>query len=876
MFAPTLTRLKALVFRRAVDAELDEELRYHLEREAERNIVGGMSPDAARDAARRAIGNVTVTSEEARDAWRWRLLEELGQDIAYAVRSFRRAPAFVATVVATIGVGLGLLVTVFTLFDAYVLRPLSVRDPAALYEISWHSRDRNWHVFTREQYDQLRSASVGFAQVFAYQNLITRINTRPMVGQLVTANYFDLVGVPPAIGRTLVPNDDAAPGSGSVMVLSHDTWQSQFAGDTNVVGRRVLVNGVSLTIVGVAAEGYGGLGSWPYQFWVPMSMAEPLNGWKRINTILKGSESLRIVGRLAPGVSPEQANTRLRAWLRATTADRAPLARANDVMMEARGTAMPLSPELIQVFAPIVVAFVLVMLIACANVANMMLARALARQREIGIRLALGAGRRRLVRQLLTESVVLSIPAGLVGLVVSRVTIAVGSRAIFATIPPDYAPYLRAVDLAPDMRVVAFVLGGAIAAAVAFGLVPALRATRPDVVRASRGDFDTPFRPSRLRNGLVVAQITMSVLLLICAGVLLRTARRIDRLEPGIRTNDVVQLEVLDRSRSRVLATLATQPDVHAIASAMHYPLDGIFPGLRIKTDGDSAVRVAYNVVSPDYFVAIGLSLVRGRAFTENEARGAAPVVLVSEGAAARLWKGADPIGQTLTVGEDLTGHGRIQSYRTATVLGVVSDAAPGWIGLNPHDPVVYYPEPIDASGSAILVRVAGDVTKMKDRLDRLLMAADSGSVQEIHTLAVSLALQSYPFRSAYWLASGVGILALLLTLTGVYGVIGYVVAQRRREFGIRMALGASPLALVALVLRHAMRLAIVGFVIGAMFALAASLGFASLLYGVDVYDPVGYALGAAVVLGTCFVASYIPSRRAATVDPVEALRTDG
>jgi predicted permease len=404
--------------------------------------------------------------------------------------------------------------------------------------------------------------------------------------------------------------------------------------------------------------------------------------------------------------------------------------------------------------------------------------------------------------------------------------------------------------------------------------VPALRATRPDVVRASRGDFDTPFRPSRLRNALIVAQITMSVLLLICAGVLLRAARGIDRLDPGIRTSDVVQVEVLDRSRAKVLATLALEPGVRGVASAMHYPLDGLLPGLRVKPAGDSSVRVSYNIVSRDYFSAIGLSIIRGRGFTEDEARGGAPVVLVSQGAAARMWKGADPVGQSISVADEVGG--RMASYRTATVLGVVSDAAPGWIGMSPRSPVVYYPEPINANGSAILIRVAGDAATMRDRLDRLMMAADSGSVQEIHTLSASLAVQSYPFRAAYWVASVVGVLALLLTVTGVYGVMGYVVAQRRREFGIRMALGASPVALVALVLRHAMRLAIVGFVVGGVFALGVSRGFASLLYGVDSYDPLGYALGAAVVLGACFVASYIPSRRAAAVDPVEALRADG
>jgi predicted permease len=877
MLSGFLVRLRALLFRQRADAELDEELRYHLERETERNVARGMMPDAAADAARRMFGNPTVAAEQARDAWRWAWLEELRQDVHYAVRSFRRAPALVATVAITIGVGLGLLVTTFTLFNAYVLRPLAVRDPYALYDVAWRARDGAFHTFTQAQYARLARENVGFSQTFGYRNLFTRLDGRAMVGQFVSGNYFDMLGVPPAIGRVMTPADDAAPGAGPVVVLSHDTWRVQFGGDSGAIGRRIRLNGVQLTIIGVTPKGFGGLSEWPFQFWVPLSMTEPLSGWKRIGTIAKSPEDTRMVGRLEAGVTAEQASARLVAWLRSDMPSGKPESRVARAVMTSRATSMPISPELIAAFAPIVIAFGLVMLIACANVANMMLARGLARQREVGIRLALGAGRSRLIRQMLTESVVLALPAGLVAFAISRAAIDLGTRAMLATLPAEYTPYVRPIDLAPDARVFVFVLGAAIIAAMMFGTLPALQATRPDIVRASRGDFDTQFRPSRLRNALVIAQVSTSVLLATCAGVLLRSARDAEQLDPGFTARDVVLMEVLERSRPRILEAISLQPGVRDVATASSYPLDGDFPRVAVNTATDSNVRTRYNVVSPSYFSTIGLPILRGRSFTENEARGAgaAGAVLVSAGAAKILWPGEDAIGQSISLANDPWLRGNIAPYRSARVIGVVGNVAPGWIGTSSDVPVLYYPQPLAAPTSAIIVRVAGDATGMRDRIERAATSVDSGSVQEIHTLASSFALQSFPFRSGYLMALVVGVLALGLTITGVYGVIGYAVAQRRREFGIRIALGAQPVGLVAQVLRQAMRLAAIGFAIGLVMALAVSRGFAAVLQGVNTYDVRGYAMAAAVVFGACVIAAYLPSRKAGKVNAVEALRAD-
>ncbi|HEX8943538.1 MAG TPA: ADOP family duplicated permease [Gemmatimonadaceae bacterium] len=874
MFTPILVRLKALIFRRAVDAELEEELRSHIERETERYIANGMTPAAARDTARRAFGNVSVAREQARDAMRWPMLEELGQDVAYAVRTCRRAPTFVLTVVATIGLGLGLLTTAFTLFDAYVLRPTAVRDPSSLYDMAWRARNRDWHRFTWAQYRSLKERTI-VGQPFAYTNFQAQFRGQPAIGQLVSGDYFRTLGVPAALGRTLQPEDSDAPGGNPVIVLAYDTWQTMFGADSSVVGRRVTLNGISLRIVGVTRKGFGGLESVPFQFWAPITMIGLLDPSRDIFAP-KPAEALRIIGRIRPGESVEQAKYDLLAWLRTTTADRPPSQGAVEVVLASRATSIPLTPEAIAVLSPIAIAFLLVMLIACANVANVMLARGMARQREIGIRLAMGAGRGRLIRQLLTESVVLSVPSAVAGYLVSRAAINAGLYLMFVTTPVSYRAYLRPMPLTPDTRIVVFVMAAAVIAAVVFGLAPALQATRPSVVQATRGDFDSNLRPSKMRSGLVVAQITASVLLLVCAGLLLRAARNTRSLSPGIRVHNIVQVELLDRRRAQAIEELRRTPAIRYVASASSPPLDGVFPDLYAAPAGAPSTRIKFNVVSPEYFGALDIPMTRGRNFSANEALARASVVIVSDATAGALWPGRDPIGQQLVLAPSALENGRLARYHSATVVGVVPDVRAGWIGLPADLPVVYYPQAADAAGSTIIVRTAVDAEQARLGIERVLAASDSVAVREIHTAESSLAVQIYPFEISYWIASLIGGVALLLTVTGVYGVLSYLVAQRTREFGIRMALGANPSTLIALVLRQLMGLSAIGIVAGGLLAFGLSRLFGSLVYVIDTRDPLGYLVGIGIVFGSCLLAAYVPSRRAATVNPVEALRADG
>src|SRR6266704_6293380 len=435
----------------------------------------------------------------------WRCGSSMLQDLRFALRGFRRSPAFVVTVVHTIALGLGLNTSVFTIFDAYVLRPLAIRDPGSLYEVLFQDR-RGWgQSLSWQQYQDVRALSIA-SESFAYTNAFARSERGPMLGNVVTGDVFRVLGAAPALGRTLLPEDATLPYGEPVLVLSYDAWRGKFGGDSGVIGRKVVVHGIPLAMVGVAAKRFTGIGTVPPDFWAPVTLLSRLEGSGDLFGA-KPPSVLRTVLRLKPGVDERRARAALLTWAANATAALPDSLRWTHVDLVSVVSALPLTPETIAMFTPAVVAFGLVLLIACANVANVMLARGLARQREIGIRLALGAARARLVRQLLTESALLAIPAAVLGFVISRWTIDGGVRLMFASVPSEFVPYLRVIPLSPDLRVFGFVLLAALASVLAFGLVPALQATRPQIVQASRGEVAPTSRPGRMRTTLVVGQI---------------------------------------------------------------------------------------------------------------------------------------------------------------------------------------------------------------------------------------------------------------------------------------------------------------------------------------------------------------------------------
>ena len=796
------------------------------------------------------------------------------QDLRIALRGFRRSPAFALTVVLTIALGLGLNTSVFTVFDAYVLRSLAVRDPGSLYEVSFQDRRGAGQRLSWRQYEELRALPVA-AEGFAHASLSPRFEGRPLLGQAITGDAFGVLSVAPILGRPLLPEDAAPPNGEPVVMLGFGAWQAKFGGDSAIVGRKLLLHGVSVTVVGVTGARFTGLGPIPADFWAPLTLYSRLEGTADLFGDTD-AEVLSAVLRLKAGADPSQARAALATWAARRTAGLPDSLRWTNVQLVSAASAIPLTAETIALFTPAAIAFVLVLLIACANVANVMLARGIARQREIGIRLALGAARTQLVRQLLTESALLAIPAAVLGVILSQWILDAGVRIMYASAPGEFVPYLRVIPLSPDLRVFGFVVLAALASALAFGLVPALQATRTNVVQASRGEFGTAVRPGRLRAALVVAQIGVCSLLLIVTGVLLGGARKADRLPTGMRTRDVVQLDLDDQARGPALRRLRSEPIVSLIGTSSRSPLDGMYPTLGVRATGASQIAVAgVDFVDSAFFGVLGIPIVRGRGFNADEQHRGAPVAVVSEAAAHALWPASDPIGQFVEQSAEPPRGSPLARVRSAQVIGVSRNAVSGWIGTGLDRPVIYYPTSSEAQGAKIVARVTGDVSQARLVIDRDLAAVDPSAVIEMHSLDDYLATQRWPFRVFSLISSAIGMIALVLTLIGIYGLLSYLVAQRTREIGIRMALGASAPIVVGQVLRQSLRYAVVGIAAGSVLALAVSKLFQSVLVIVNTFDPAGYVFGSAVVLAVCLAAAWAPSRRAARVNPLEALRQE-
>ena len=875
-------RLFALARRARVERELAEELDFHIAMQTRKNVAAGMTELEAARAARLQFGARAAAEEQCRDERRVRLIETLWQDIRYAVRGFLRTPVFAATVIMTIAIGLGLNTTVFTIFNAYVLRPAAVRDPYSLYEFAWTNRDGRGQFMSWPQVQDFKKWDPVFSETCAHRFLFARFDGAPFFGLLVEGNYFRMLGGAPALGRVLTEADSKAPGGERVAVLSYTAWKTRFAADPNIVGRRIVIHSQPLEIVGVTRDGFLGAGDTPPDFWAPLTMAPALLD----GPSLFGPDHpalVRMLARLKPGVTPDRAVAALTTWSKRITSGLPDKDKANGILMESQATAIPLSPRVLLAFSPLLGAFALVLLLACANVANMMLARAMARQREIGIRLSLGAGRGRLIRQLLTESFLLAAPAAGAAFVISRATIDSGERLMFKTLPSEFAEYIRVVPLPPDARVFIFMLLAAIAAAVLFGLAPALQATRTGIVQAARGDFSADFRPARLRNTLVAGQITVCVLLLVSAGILLRGSVALQNVDPGLNTRDTIAIEIQDQFRERVLTVLHSDPGIVRLAAAAKVPIDGAPPWVPVVIAGAAprSLMAAFNYVSPEFFQLFDIPIVRGRSFTTAEAEDAAPVAVISQATANLFWPGQDPLGKEIRIAIEAQRHGKDRGraagnmHRQVRVIGVARDAISAWIGNGPDKTLMYFPDSIHGAGNFLMARVKGDAEAARRRIDAELARVDPSAVLQLHKMREYIAVEVYPFRAAYWVSCAIGVLALLLTLSGIYGVLSYLVAQRTKEIGIRMAIGASSRSIVGLVVAQSLKLAAVGVGIGTILALGVSRLFASFLFMMNTFDVGAYALGIALVSAAAFIASYVPSRRACRIDPISTLRYD-
>jgi predicted permease len=873
-------RVRALLSPRRVERELDDELAFHLEMETRKLVAAGLSPDDARARARARFGSPAVAAEECRDARGTTFVETCLQDAAYAVRGFRRAPTVALTIVGTVALGLGLVAAAFTVFNHFVFHVDAVRDPGQLFAVERpRSGNSDRARFTRQEYEALRRDAGVFSDACAVlMDVTSRIDGRMMEGHIVTGNYFAVLGVDAAHGRTLAPADDVRPGR-PVMVLSHSGWSRLFASDPNVLGRRVLINGFHYEIVGVTPEGFRGLSFLAPDYWAPLSLVGQIRPW------LAGREDMLgidVIGRLKPGLSKRTALAGLAVWASGGSVSNPGGRGGASIRLQHRSTAIPLSPEVVLAFSPLFFAFGLILMIGCANVANLLLARAVSRQREIGIRLSLGASRRRIVRQLLTESLLLALASAACALAISRVILDATTSLLMRTMPPEFAEMVSLSAPAADWRVAVFLLIAAVISMAFFGLAPALQAASWGVAALSRGA--SLGSTNRSRNALIVVQVTASALLLICAGVFLRSAWHASTVDPGLRIADTIMIEINNEPfRSAMVAAVAAEPSVRAVAASWPEPLSRphvAFAGPAAAEGPAGRSTVAYRFVSPEYFSVLDVGVLRGRAFTQAEATSKAALAVVSAATARQIWPNGDAVGQVMRLEPETRRSDDLPlPSQTFVVVGVARDVA-GFRIAGYSEAGVYLPTTPARVDTGLVARVDGDPELARRALLQRLTAIDPnmGMVMTLRTVG---RLETYPLKVAFWLTVVLGGLALLLTLSGIFSVLSYLVEQRRKEIGVRIALGATGGDVTRLVLWQSLRVVGAGLLIGGGMAWS----LATLLMStpvaarigdiVRVFDPLAYTVSLLCIVTACALAASIPALRAARIDPIATLRQD-
>jgi predicted permease len=810
--------------------------------------------------------------------------DALLRDLRYAVRSFRRAPLVALTIVTTVGLGLGLVAAVFTILNAFVFRVAEVRNPDELFAVvRQRSANAEPEGFTRAQYDALLRETAVFSDAFATIGLDAYVEGHRREGPLVTGNYFQVLGVSAARGRTLTPSDDQ-PGGLPVIVLSHRAWSLYFASDPGVLHRSVRVNGTPFRIVGVMPEGFRGLAALAApDYWAPLSLAGLFRSGRQVRDEVG---TLEIVGRLKPGLSRDQALAQLIVWDSQHARERSRERSTANLVLEPRRGTIPLSTDVMVMFTPLFFAFGLILVIGCANVANLLLARAVARQREIGIRLAVGASRRRVVQQLLTESLVLALVSSALAFGISRIVLSGVIHAVTSTWPPDIGNLRLAVPPA-DWRVALFLVAGAMVSPLFFAFVPALQATRVELVRAIRGEVVRDGPPGRARDALVAVQVTGSVLLLICAAVFLRSTWTAATVDLGIRMTGVLSVTVLnEEKRGAILEAVRSEPLVASVAASWPMWIGGRpgfaeAPSAEAGSPGGATKKsaVTYQFVSPEYFGVHDVALVRGRGFTPSERNASVAVAIVSETLARQLWPGMEAVGQILRIDSGPPATDQPLVPRSVVVVGVARDVEGLRVGdVRLAGAGVYLPIDAEVAKTALTMRVRGDSERARTALvDRL--AAIDPNMGEVSSLEIIRLGAEYLLSIPFWLTLALGALALALTLSGLFSVLSYLVEQRTREIGVRMALGATRESIAALVLSQSARPIGIGLLLGGTLtagigaALLAMPGAALIGSIVHVFDPVAYAASLLCIVAACVCAALIPALRAARINPVAALR---
>ncbi|HSB07967.1 MAG TPA: ABC transporter permease [Blastocatellia bacterium] len=816
------------------------------------------------------------------------------RDLRYSIRSLGKNPGFAAVAVLTLALGIGVNSAVFSIVNAYLFRPLPVKDPEQLVVVATKDNTLEFpYEVSYPNYEDIRDRTEVFSDVVAFQNGVVSMSADDRAERVwvewVTGNYFSMLGVEAAIGRTFAPEEGKITASQPVVVVSHAYWKSRFGASPAAVGKTVKLNGHPLTIIGVLPESFTGTESiLKLDMYLPLGLEDQLEpasaGWLKN----RNDTGLRVMGRLKPGASLEQARAAV-GVLASQLQQEYPVTNKGVSFFAALETnARPVIsiadsiPRIAGVFSALVA---LVLLIACANVANLTLARATARQKEIAIRLALGASRARIIRLMLSESMVLSFLGGCGGLVLALwATDWLASIRVSTDAPVNF-------NLRPDWRVLAFSVLVALVAGLVSGVAPAFQTSRPNLNESlkegGRGAGGGSTR-HRIRNLLVVSQVAVSLLVLICAGLFTQSAKNAERIDLGFRTENLAMMSMdlgpqgYDKERGRqfykqLAERVRALPGVSTVALARDTQLgynnhtEEIVPEGRTPTPEEGRTSVFFNVVSPDYFETVGTSLLAGREFTERDNESAPGVAVVNEAMARRFWTGSDSIdgalGKRFRVGRD---------GPNVQVVGVARDSKYVFLGEESRS---FFYTPFAQryrSDMTLFIHSAGDPASVIAAARQVVTDIDRDlPVYDAKTMTTHLrdGIALLFVRMGAKLAGGFGLLGLVLALVGIYGVVTYSVTQRTHEIGIRVALGANRSDVLKLVLGQGFILTLAGVAIGLAGALAVTRVMSSLLYGVSTTDPLTFALVPVLLTVVALAASFIPARRAMRVDPMIALR---
>ena len=863
------SKLRSLWQRGEVNREIDEELRFHLEQRVAENIAAGPSPEDAAREARKCFGNMQSVREECRETRGAAFGETFWQDVRFGLRLLRKTPGFTAMAVFSLAVGIGLNATVFSALDAILLRPISFKDPASIVRVA--NPDFCYPDY-REISGQCHSLS-GVAAVCRFVGHLRRAEgVETLTTEIVSPNYFSVLGVGAAVGNVFSERDSRLSGE-SVVVISHRLWRSHFHSDSAIVGQTISLVDGSYTILGVAQPGYEGVSRFPkVDLWFPVDKV-----WAE-NRLVR---NFSLVGRCAPATPPGQVQAELQTLVGRLQLKDPKTSQTERVLALSEADFNRTNPG--GRVAVMVMAFVgLVLLVACGNVSSMLLARHEQRRREMAVRQALGAGRRRLVRQLLAESLVLATLGAGFGLLLMAWA---RNGLLPLLIPPGFHQLFPEFQL--DHRVLELTVVLALLATLAFGLAPAWRAAGTELATILKGQVPPAGRRWSLlrgRNAMVVGQLAVSTVFLVTVGLLARAFVQGNAVDPGFARKPMLQLRLhFDdragadywRSCEQLLAHIQPLPGVRGASLATAVPLAEWDSGA-LKTflpgdegpDSADGQEIGYSAVAPNYFQTMGIRLLRGRPFNERDGESGAQVVIISETMARRCWPGADPIGRSVHLGQPTAA--------SAEIVGIARDVVRLSIG-GKAEPFLYVPlRQWTAGYLTLLVETTGDRSDVLGLVRREIHSlGDPVEILSVDTQQQLVRKALLPQWVAGWLFGVLGLLAFTLALAGLYGVISYSVARRTHEIGVRLALGAPAGGTTRMILRQGLVLALIGLAVGLPAAFGLGWTLRSLLFGLSPADPATFLGASGVIITVALLASYFPARRAARVNPMEALRCE-